>query len=224
MADQEIVAVEVVEIREGLTVKDTLGGFGITCTAAVSVLLPADVEQLRVNLYVLMTERLVTTWFPLAAFAPDQSPLAVHEVGLLVTDHIIVILDPGTTGPTGLLLIFIWGTPGGRVSTVSHPVAAALVPDAFLQISVKLYFLATDNFPVSVAPLAAFIPDQSPLAVHELGLLVASHRIVEESPAKIMFGVAAIFTTGTPRVAVEPLPLCPPDVALAFEVGAATSI
>ncbi len=45
-------------------------------------------------------------------------------------------------------------------------------------------------------PLAAFAPDQSPLAVHDVGLLVADHVIVEPEPINILVGLTVSETAG----------------------------
>ncbi len=72
---------------------------------------------------------------PLAAFAPDQSPLATQLVGALLTDHESVVLAPGTIGPGGVAAIVTIGISAGgvRASTV---VVAELEPAAFEHLSV----------------------------------------------------------------------------------------
>lgn len=62
---------------------------------------------------------------PLLAFEPDQSPLAVQEVGLLVADHVNDELPP-TAMLIGFAFIVTTGL-GGNV-TVTVAVAVALVP------------------------------------------------------------------------------------------------
>lgn len=58
-------------------------------------------------------------WLPDAAFVPDQSPLAIHVVGLLLTLQVMVVLPPGAIGPDGLASIVTRGTSGGSSCTVT---------------------------------------------------------------------------------------------------------
>lgn len=69
-----------------------------------------------------------------------------------------------------------------------------------------MYVFAVVSVPVLMLPLAAFVPLQSPLAVHDDAPFVASQLIVELSPAKIRFGFAAMLTAGTPEEVVDVLP------------------
>lgn len=69
-----------------------------------------------------------------------------------------------------------------------------------------MYVFAVVSGPVLALPLPGFVPLQSPLAVQDDGLLVASQVMVELSPAKMRFGFAAILTAGTPVLVVEVLP------------------
>ena len=56
--------------------------------------------------------------------------------------------------------------------------------------------------PVLSGPLLPFVPLQSPLALHEVGLLVADHVSVDESPTNTEVGLAANVTTGRAAVPV----------------------
>jgi hypothetical protein len=78
---------------------------------------------------------------PLAALLPLQSPLAVHELGLLVEDQVIVTVSPGLTGPIAELEIFTTGILAGGVLAKTVAVAVP-VPLAFLQVNVYVYCLA----------------------------------------------------------------------------------
>jgi hypothetical protein len=69
-------------------------------------------------------------WVPLAALDPLQSPLAVHEVGLLVTLQVKVELLPVVTD-IGLALKLITGA-GGR-ATVSATFFIKPLPPALVQ-------------------------------------------------------------------------------------------
>ena len=57
--------------------------------------------------------------------------------------------------------------------------------------------MATLNVPVLWLPLAALLPVQSPLAVQELGLLVALQVMLALSPTLAEIGDTLIDTTGT---------------------------
>ncbi len=66
----------------------------------------------------------VTSADPLVAFVPDQPPLAVHEVELVLV-QVSVELPPATM-PVGFADRLTVGTPAG--ATVTVVVAAALPP------------------------------------------------------------------------------------------------
>jgi hypothetical protein len=51
--------------------------------------------------------------------------------------------------------------------------------------------------PVLCELLPALVPLQSPLAVHDVGLLVALQVIVELLPVVVVIGLALMVTTGT---------------------------
>ena len=82
-------------------------GVAMAVTVVDFVLLPALLEHSRVKVFV-PADVAVTTWLPLALFAPLQSPLAVHEVGLfaalqltvtpLPTPTVVGVADMETTG------------------------------------------------------------------------------------------------------------------------------
>ena len=66
---------------------------------------------------------------------------------------------------------------------------------------------------VSVPPPTALLPLQAPLAVQEVGVLVADQVIVDDAPAAREVGLALIVTTGTGVDGVPPPPLPPPQAA-----------
>lgn len=68
---------------------------------------------------------------PLAGFAPLQSPLAVHDVGLLVVVQLSVVDAPGNIGPIGLAANVTIGKPGGGLVTTTWIVISGLVPLLF---------------------------------------------------------------------------------------------
>jgi len=70
-------------------------------------------------------------WVPLAALVPLQLPLAVHDVGLLVADQVILALLPAVM-EIGLRASVTTGTGGSdttRVTLLLYPVPPALVHD-----------------------------------------------------------------------------------------------
>lgn len=71
------------------------------------------------------------------------------------------------------------------------------VPPVLVQASVYVNEPAVPIVPVVTVPEAALEPDHEPLAVHELGLLVALQVIVELEPVLIDAGLTEILTTGT---------------------------
>ena len=142
---------------------------------------------------------------PLKARAPDQSPLAVHDEGLLIVVQDNVTDDPGATGPTGLMLNDTTGISGG--SSVADTVTVANPdPALFSQFNVNVYVLTVVNAPVLVLPVADWLPVQLPEAVHDDGLLETSQVNVLSCPTYTEVGFAAKCTVG--RVAALPVPPC----------------
>jgi hypothetical protein len=150
-------------------------------------------------------------WLPLAALVPVHEPPAVQELGLFVTDHVIVALLPVFI-EAGLTEIVTTGT----AITVSVAEADPL-PALFVQLRAYTKLPAVASTPVLALPLPLLLPDQALLAVHEVGLLVADQVIVELLPVPIDAGLTEIETTGattppplaeTPTVVVA-LPLPP---------------
>ena len=60
VADQLTVELCPESMLLGLTVSETLGALGSTCTDAASLMLPVSFEHVMVNTYSLMVERLLT--------------------------------------------------------------------------------------------------------------------------------------------------------------------
>jgi hypothetical protein len=66
---------------------------------------------------------------------PLQSPLALHELGLLVVAQVNATAEPGVTGPIGLLAIVTIGRLGGGLTTATVDVAKP-EPAPLLQVKV----------------------------------------------------------------------------------------
>jgi hypothetical protein len=73
---------------------------------------------------------------------------------------------------------------------------ALLLPALLLQDKLYVFVPAVFITPVLVLPLALLFPLQLPLAVHDVGLLVALQLIVELLPVPIVVGLTPIVTTG----------------------------
>jgi hypothetical protein len=73
--------------------------------------------------------------------------------------------------------------------------------------------------PVLALPLAALLPLQSPLAVHELGLLVEDQVIVAELPCVIRVGLTVSATVGAAgNTCTDTLSLAEPAALLQLNV------
>lgn len=131
---------------------------------------------------------------PLAAFAPDQAPLAVQLVGLPVEDQVSVALEPVVI-EEGLTVKL---TVGGVGTTVMLAVLK-LSPELFLQVSVKLYVLIVFSEPVLTDPLFALapvhVPAQSPDAVQLVGSFITDQVSVADAPGLI--GPAGLLVSDT---------------------------
>jgi hypothetical protein len=128
-------------------------------------------------------------------------------VGLLVALQVIVALLP--------VLI-----DAGLTEIVTTGIAitvrlAELDPEPAELLQLKLYVNVPAEFigPVLVLPLPALAPLQLPLAVQDVGLLVALHEIVELLPVPIGEGATEMVTTGA---TAPPPPLLTPTVVVAL--------
>lgn len=127
---------------------------------------------------------------PLAALLPLQLPPAVQVVGLLVALQLMLELLPAVieVGLTEMLTT-------GIAMTVRLADFVSL-PALLLHTSVKVFVPAVAWTPVLVLPLELLAPLQEPLAVHEVGLLVALQLIVDWLPVPILVGLTEMVTTG----------------------------
>jgi hypothetical protein len=154
---------------------------------------PPALVQLRLNKYVLALEGVnVRVPEAVGVIDPDQSPLAVQDVGLFVARQLMVVLLPTVT-ELGLTLN---DTDGGLGTTVMGTLENVL-PLALPQVSVYVYTLSVVSAPVLNEPVAGLLPDQSPLAVQLVGLLLASQLIVTLVPRVTgLSGALEIVTSG----------------------------
>jgi hypothetical protein len=115
---------------------------------------------------------------PCGSLSPDQSPLALQLLGLLVTLH-----DRYEVSPVYTEVGVAASVTAGRVVTLPLPpwaVAPTLtvanpVPVAVLQVRVNMYVWTLVRAGVSSSPEVDLLPDQSSLATHDFGLLVTLH-------------------------------------------------
>lgn len=114
---------------------------------------------------------------PVAVIEPFQSPLAVHVFGLFVVTQVSFSVLPGFTTADGTEVRDTTGTSGGNAVAVAVAVANP-VPALFEQVKVKEYDFILLSVWVFSDPLEFFVPLQSPLALHEVGLLLASQTNV----------------------------------------------
>lgn len=145
---------------------------------------------------------------PLAALAPLQLPVAL-QVGLLVALQVMVLLPPAVI-EVGLTDIETTGT--AMTVRVADFVS---VPALLLQARVYVYVPAVDMVPVLCDPLPLFAPDQLPLAVQLVGLLVALQLKVELLPVPMLLGETEMVTTGA---------TAPPPPLVTFTVAVAVSL
>lgn len=141
-----------------------------------------------------------TVVVPLAAFVPVQLPLAVQEVGVLVALQVTVAV---ALAPAVIVTGFTEIVTLGTATTVR---VTDLLPDPALLLQLKVYVNVPAVFmaPVDCVPLAPLLPLQPvPLAVQEVGLLVALQLMVELLPVPIDVGDADIVTTGGEVVVPE---------------------
>jgi hypothetical protein len=128
---------------------------------------------------------------PLTALPPDQAPEAVQEVAL-AADQVKVELLPAVT-VLGLAAMVTVGA-GEVTETVDDCVALPPLP---VQVSEKVALALST--PVDCEPLAAWLPDQAPEAVHEVAF-VDDQLNVEALPLATVLGLAVKLTVGAAPV------------------------
>ena len=125
---------------------------------------------------------------PLVAFAPLQSPLAVHEVAF-VLDQVRVAALPLMT----VLGLADNVTEGGGLETTLTVVEAFVVPPLFVQLSANV--LVADNGPVLTDPLVERLPLHAPDAAH-VDAPTLFHVSVDAFPTLTLVGDALSVTCG----------------------------
>jgi hypothetical protein len=145
---------------------------------------------------------------PLTAFAPDQSPDALHDVAF-VEDQVNVEPTPLFT-VLGLAL----KTTLGADAAIATTVVCEALPPLPVQVSVKLSLDL--RAPVDCEPLTAFAPDQPPEAVHAVAFVDVQFR-VELAPLFTVPGEAPRTMVGGDPVTdivtdCEALPPAPPQL------------
>jgi hypothetical protein len=157
---------------------------------------PAPVQ---VSVYVVWPVRGPTDWLPCVFFEPLHPPLAVQLEALLVVQLRVEL--PFSATVVGLAIRF---TVGGGVEEAI--VTATDRPDEppllLAQVSVKVVLAASG--PRTSLPAVALLPDQPPLAVQLLALVLDQVSVVEPCDW-IVVGLAERLTVGcvTPLLAVS---------------------
>lgn len=162
----------------------------MTVRVVLLELVPPLFVQLRLYTYEPAVLIVPVVAVPLEPFEPLHEPPAVHDEGLLVAFQLIVLLLPVLIDE-GLTEMLTTGTAMMVNVSDDDP-----VPTAFVQLSVYVLVPALLMTPVLALPLADLDPLQLPLAVHDVGLLVALHEIVALLPVPIDAGLTLIVTTG----------------------------
>lgn len=127
---------------------------------------------------------------PLALFDPLQLPLAVHEVGLLVADHVNVLLEP-VPMLVGLADI---ETTGGFVAPpvdTDTLVVAVPVPPAFVQDSVNDFVPVELSAPVLAVPPLTFL---DPVQLLLVGLALAVQLVAPLATLQVRFALPPVLT------------------------------
>lgn len=167
------------------------GGGPLTTSVALAVVVPPALLQLKLYMYVLAVLITPVDWDPpVRPLLPVHPPDAVHDVAPFPTDHVIVADDPVVieAGDTDTDTV-------GFAITVREADADE-APALLLHASVYVYNPAVVTIPLFCDPDALFAPPQLPLAVHDVGLLVADQLIVVLPPVPMVVGLRLIATTG----------------------------
>jgi hypothetical protein len=127
---------------------------------------------------------------PLVARAPDQPPLAVHDVAF-VLDQFNVAAVPLAT----VMGVAVSVTDGGGLGITVTVADWLVVPPLLVQLSAKE--LVADRGPVLCEPLVAFVPLHAPDAV-QIDAPRLLHVSVDEFPTLMLTGVALKASCGGP--------------------------
>ena len=180
----------------GLAVSVTVGA-GAIDTVTESEPLPPDPVQVRVN--PVCVAKGPTDWLPCVPFAPDQPPLAVHAVALLLVQLNVELPLSGTL--SGFALRF---TIGGGVEEVTVTVTDWLAEPPVLLRQVRVNDAVAASGPTLWLPDRFLVPLQPPLAV-QVSAFVLDHVSVLVPWGATVVGEAESVTVGctTPVSAVS---------------------
>jgi hypothetical protein len=130
---------------------------------------------------------------PLAAFVPDQPPLAVQGVAplVLVDDHVSVTLVP----VSAVVALNDIAAVGNELTVSTADLVSE--PALLLQVNVYVNVPAVPFTPVEVVPLNPCAPVQALLAVQLVPVVLATDQLsVELAPVAIVVGLRLIVITG----------------------------
>lgn len=135
--------------------------------------MPAVFEQLSVTVCVPAVAMVTDCDPPLVAFEPDQAPLAVQLVGLLVVLHVTVVAPPAVKLLGDTCIVTVGLTITGACSVTVTVAVLLFDPAEFVQVSLYDFVPTADNTPVFCDPPPTdFAPDQASLAVQLVGLFL----------------------------------------------------
>jgi hypothetical protein len=117
---------------------------------------------------------------------PDHEPLAVHDVAL-VLDHVSVEDPPEATVVGDAVIVTV---AGNAIETVADRLADPPMP---VQVSVYVEFAVSG--PVVCEPDIVLLPDQEPLASHDVAFVLDQVN-VEDPPDATVAGAALSETVG----------------------------
>lgn len=147
----------------------------------------------HVSVYVAFVASAPVDCDPDVACVPDHEPLAVHDVAL-VLDQVSVEELPEAMLAGEALRVTV-GAGAAATDTVADPFAEPPVP-----VQVSVYVALVVRAPVVAVPDVAFAPDQAPLAVHDVAL-VLDQVSVDEAPEAMLAGEALIVAVGADVIA-----------------------
>jgi len=123
-------------------------GIALTTTVALFDTVPEVFEQVSVYVYVFTVLSIPIVWLPPAtAFAPDQLFDAVQLVGEFVVVHVRIGFTTFTAPLVGEAINVMTGATTDAF-TVTVALTDALVPPAFVQVSVYVYVLTVVSTPI----------------------------------------------------------------------------